>query len=356
MMDGFAVIAADLGGGPTELEVVDTVRAGGASARRLQRGQAIRIMTGAPVPDGADAVVMIEQTTAPLEGNGDRIVINAESCRAGQNILTRSSVMARGETVMPAGAVVRAEDVGLLAEAGCASCHVICKPSLSVIATGDELIPFDQQPAASQIRNSNAPMLAAMAKPLCWQVVDLGIATDNREELHQLMQHGLSCDVLVLTGGVSAGAADLVPDVLADLGVEKIFHKVAIKPGKPIWFGKRNDETTGTTLVFGLPGNPVSSLVCFHVFVAPALRQLAGFDAATETVQAILTEDHVQRIGRTTYWPSRLQQSELGWQITPLNWKGSADLKTLATANCFAVFAGEQSEFHVGDRVAVLRI
>ncbi len=356
MMDGFAVIAADLGGGPTELEVVDTVRAGGASTRRLQRGQAIRIMTGAPVPDGADAVVMIEQTTAPLEGNGDRIVINAESCRAGQNILTRSSVMARGETVMPAGAVVRAEDVGLLAEAGCARCHVICKPSLSVIATGDELIPFDQQPAASQIRNSNAPMLAAMAKPLCWHVVDLGIATDNREELHQLMQHGLSCDVLVLTGGVSAGAADLVPDVLADLGVEKIFHKVAIKPGKPIWFGKRNDETTGTTLVFGLPGNPVSSLVCFHVFVAPALRQLAGFDAATETVQAILTEDHVQRIGRTTYWPSRLQQSELGWQITPLNWKGSADLKTLATANCFAVFPGEQSEFRVGDRVAVLRI
>ncbi len=351
MMDGFAVRAADLRDGDA-LAIAGQVTAGAEFAATLESGQAVQIMTGAPVPRGADAVVMLEQTATT-----DQLVRVLATVVPGQNIMRQGTAMRCGEAVMHSGAMIRSEDIGLLAEAGVSVAQVIRKPSLSVIATGDELIDVAGQPAGSQIRNSNGPMLAAMAKAFCDRVTDLGIGPDVPKLLASRITLGLRSDVLVLSGGVSAGVADLVPGLLRTAGVRQVFHKVSIKPGKPIWFGVLESDDGPSKLVFGLPGNPVSSMVCFRVFVAPALQRLAGSAEPTaDGISGRLTQSHRQKPGRTTYWPSRLETKNGGSEITPLAWKGSADLKTLAEANCFAIFPGDQEDFVRGQAIrAIIR-
>ncbi len=356
MMDGVAVRAADFADGIREFECVGEILAGDDSSTVLAAGQTIRIMTGAPVPAGADAVVMIEETNAREPSGNSQIRITGNRCDAGQNILRRAATMACGQRVFPAGHRIRAHDVGVLAESGAARCRVTGQPSLAVIATGNELVPVNTRPHGSQIRNSNGPMIAAMAGPWCCEVVDLGIAPDTAGELQRSIETGLQSSVLVLSGGVSAGVADLVPRVLEQAGVEPVFHKVSIKPGKPIWFGQLpRAASEPPTLVFGLPGNPVSSLCCFHVFVRPALEYLAGRNDTPELPAAWLATDHRQRAGRTTYWPAAWSFNEQQQRIVrPLDWKGSADLLTLSAANCFAVFDGDRSAFSAGSPVPIL--
>ena len=348
MMDGFAVRAADVDSPPVKLEIVARVLAGASFEGEVDQGKAAQIMTGAPIPAGADSVVMVEQT----EEADQQVTINAD-VRKGQNVLPKAAAMRNGQSVMDAGTFIRGEDVGLLAEAGNAECTAIRRPSLAVIATGDELIDAALKPAGSQIRNSNGPMLAALAGPYCQEVINLGIGPDDPKLLSGKIQKGLNSDVLVLSGGVSAGVADLVPGLLQEAGVQQIFHKVRIKPGKPIWFGLKRHDNGRRTLVFGLPGNPVSSMVCFRVFVAPALLRLAGRDSQDESYRGRLATDHSHRPGRTTYWPSRCERTDDGLAVTPLNWKGSSDLRTLAEANCFAVFDGDSESFAAGHAVQV---
>jgi molybdopterin molybdotransferase len=351
MMDGFALRAADANGGNATLRVAGRIMAGSTFEGRLPAGQAVGIMTGAPVPAGADAVVMIEQTTV-LQ---DHVTVQAKVIK-GQNIMTRATAMRSGEVVMPSGRRVRAEDIGLLAEAGVAEAAVIRRPTLAVIATGDELIEVARKPTGSQIRNSNGPMIAALARPLCREVSNLGIGPDQPDLLGARIREGLSHDVLVLSGGVSAGAADLVPGLLQQAGVRKVFHKVRIKPGKPVWFGVLPRDEGAATLVFGLPGNPVSSMVCFRVFVAPALRRRAGLDGAEQAMIGCLAVEHSQRPGRTTWWPCRLAGGTDETEVWPLDWKGSADLKTLAEADGFGIFPGEQANFAAGQRIGFVRM
>jgi molybdopterin molybdotransferase len=225
---------------------------------------------------------------------------------------------------------------------------------VAVLATGNELVPADRRPAAGQIRNSNGPMLCALVAGAGGIAVDLGIGRDDAEPLSELVARGLGEDVLVLSGGVSAGVLDLVPRVLSELGVEEVFHKVRLKPGKPLWFGvtRRGDRRT---LVFGLPGNPVSSLVCFELFVRPALGRLAGrADNALPTVEARLTQPYAQRGDRPTYFPVRLRREAAQATVELLNWHGSADLQTLAQANGLAVFPADQQHFDAGDWVTVV--
>ena len=356
MMDGFAVRSADILAGRTKLEIVERITAGDQPSVAVESGTASQIMTGAPMPNGADAVVMVEQTEELNVAGQSIVIIKNDHFRSGQNVLLRAAAMGCDEVIVPAGHLIRSEDVGLLAEAGCSHCDIIPKPSVSILATGDELVALDQKPAASQIRNSNGPMLRALASELCGKANDMGIGRDDRDELLQKIQTGLESDVLILSGGVSAGVADLVPSILNELGVDQIFHKVKIKPGKPIWFGIRKRESGSNTLVFGLPGNPVSTMVCFHVFVAEAMRKLAGRDDQTQYAVSQLTAEFRQRPGRTTYWPSTLRKDDTGWQLTPLDWKGSADLRTLARANAFAVFPGEKSELEPHEMISVLKI
>ena len=357
LVDGYAVMAADLAGGKADLDVTEEVAAGAVPHRAVTRGTSIRVMTGAPVPDGADAVVMIEQSE-PIAGGGqgDRVRLSAEPVVAGQNIMRRATSMARGDRVLSAGHELRAIEIGVLAEVGRAHVRAVPKPTVAILATGNELVPLEVKPEAGHIRNSNGPLLAAAARSAGAAGIDLGIARDEPEELRRTIAYGLTFDVLVVSGGVSAGLFDLVPGVLEALGVRKVFHKVSIKPGKPLWFGVLADES-GERLVFGLPGNPVSSLVCFELFVRPAIARLAGrADGALAETTAALAVEHAHRGNRPTYHPARLTVADGRTTVEPVRWQGSGDLRALTAANAWACFPAGDRTYPAGRAIRVLRL
>jgi molybdopterin molybdotransferase len=336
----------------TPLKVVEEVTAGQVPQRAIHPGQATRIMTGAPLPSGADAVVMVEQT----EAAGDAVVIQQARLRPGQNIMRRAASMSRGQAVLPAGTLLRPIEVGLLAEVGRHQVQVFERPRVAVLATGNELVESRLIPGPGQIRNSNGPMLTALAEAAGCTAVNLGIATDDLHDLRRAIAAGLEHDVLLISGGVSAGVLDLVPRVLGDLGVEQVFHKVNLKPGKPLWFGRRAASGASATLVFGLPGNPVSSLVGFELFVRPAVQKLRGLlPRGLATARARLAVDHKQRGDRPTLWPARLEDhgDDAVRSVTPLAWQGSGDLRTLSAANCLAFFPAGDRLFSAGEPVMV---
>ena len=279
VVDGYAVIAAEVADRPAVLDVLEEVTAGQVPTHPVRPGTAVRIMTGAPLPSGADAVVMVEQTEqidSPERGAAAlaRVRLASQRVTPGQNIMRRATSIARGDVVLRAGARIGAAEVGVLAEVGCVRPRVVPRASVAVLSTGNELVDASHKPAAGQIRNSNGPMLLAAVAAAGARAVDLGVARDEAGDLSERIERGLKADVLVICGGVSAGVLDLVPQTLERAGVERVFHKVNIKPGKPLWFGVHG--TPPARLVFGLPGNPVSSLVCFELFVRPAIGRLAG--------------------------------------------------------------------------------
>jgi molybdopterin molybdotransferase len=347
LMDGYAVRAADLPEGRGDLTVIEEVTAGQTPRRAVGGGQATRIMTGAPLPEGADAVVMVERTRQ-LDGTGVRV--EDAPPKPGQNILQRGREMRDGETVLRTGAVLRPQEFGLLATVGRSALRVHPAPRVAVLSTGDEVVEAPQMPGPGQIRNGNGPMLTAQVARAGGVPNYLGIARDRPESLRPLIAEGLRASVLVLSGGVSAGKLDLVPGALQDLGVAAHFHKVAMKPGKPVFFGTRGD-----TLVFGLPGNPVSSLVCFELFVRPALRRLCGHaDPGPRLVRAALTEDFAYRTDRPTYHPAWLEADANGWRVRPVPWFGSPDLRGLTRANAFVVFPVGDHRHRAGEVCSVL--
>ena len=349
MMDGYAVRAADLPEGKGVLAVVAEVTAGQVPHRAVGPGEAARIMTGAPIPEGADAVVQVERTRT---ADGGRVQIEDRPPAPGLNIMPRGREMRRGDTVLTAGTVLRPQEFGILATVGRTSARLHPAPRVAVLSTGDEVVEADVVPGPGQIRNGNGPMLLAQVRRGGGVPHYLGIARDRLESLLPLVKQGLEADVLVLSGGVSAGKLDLVPGVLRELGVRAHFHKVAMKPGKPVFFGTRD-----TTLVFGLPGNPVSALVCFELFVRPALRKLSGHaDPGPALVTAALAEDFTYRTDRPTYYPARLESGEGGWRVRPVPWHGSPDLRGLAAANAFMVLPPGEHQHWAGQGFAVLRV
>lgn len=347
LMDGYAVRAADLARGGRTLNVVEEVTAGQTPRLAVGPGEATRIMTGAPLPSGADAVVMVEQTL-PLDGN--LVQIDAKEIRPAQNVMHRGREMRRGEKVLTAGTVLRPQEFGLLATVGRTAVQTYPRPRVAVLSTGDEVVEAPQFPGPGQIRNGNGPMLLAQAARAGGIPRYLGIARDGVDSLRPLISEGLRSSVLILSGGVSAGKLDLVPGVLRELDVEAHFHKVAMKPGKPVFFGTRQG-----CLVFGLPGNPVSAMVCFELFVRPAVRRLMGHAfAGPLLVSATLAEDFASRTDRPTYYPSRLEETSQGRQVTPVPWFGSPDLRAVTQANAFLVVPAGESKHVSGDTVTVL--
>lgn len=348
LMDGYAVRSSNITAAHTTLPLAGTVTAGDPPPVALAAGTAMLIMTGATVPAGADAVVIRELTQA----DGDAVTIEQFPVGPEQNLMRAGQICRQGSTVLDAGHMLRSPELGILAEAGLSSVKVIARPTVSVLPTGDELVPVGQPIQPGQIRNSNGVMLCAMADELGCPVIDLGIGRDDRDQLQALVKQGLRANILVLSGGVSAGDLDLVPEVLASCGVSEVFHKVRLKPGKPIWFG----QAESGTLVFGLPGNPVSSLVCFRLFVEPAIRQMAGVPhQAARRHTALLANTYSQRGDRPTYFPAWASLAEDGQQqLEVLPWLGSSDLHTFTKANCLAVFPAGQTKFAAGATIEYL--
>ncbi len=265
-MDGYAIHAADA---PGALQVVGHSAAGAPETRRVGRGEAIAISTGAVVPAGADAVVPLEQT----EPAGNRVQI-VSAVAQGDNIRPQGGDLRRGDVVVPAGATLGPPQLGAIAASGCATIECGRRPVAAVLATGSELRPPGTALGPGQIYESNTVLLEAQLRAAGAEPVVLGVVGDDEEATRAMLTRGLEHDVLITSGGVSVGEHDLVRAGLAALGVDEVFWRVAVKPGKPVAFGVR-----GSTLVFGLPGNPVSSLVDFELFVRPALRALQGADA-----------------------------------------------------------------------------
>jgi molybdopterin molybdotransferase len=361
LMDGYAVRSEDISAGGTELTVVDEVTAGRIPSRAVESGQATRIMTGASIPDGVDAVVKVEDTE---EAGENRVRILADSAQPEQNLIRRGTSMKSGEVVLDAGRPLRAQELAALAEMGCHQVSVRRRPTMAVLATGDELVPVSEKPGPGQIRNSNETMLAAQIDQAGGKSVPLGIARDERSHLREKIEAGLQHDVLLLSGGVSAGKLDLVPSELERAGVEQVFHKVRVKPGKPVWFGVLrggNGPAPGASgrrnscLVFGLPGNPVSSMVCFELFVRTAIRRLCGQqEAKPRSVSARLTHPHIHKDDRETYFPAAFEWSGEGPKVTLMKWHGSSDLQSTRNANAMAVFPAEPREHSAGDLIDVL--
>ncbi len=352
LMDGYAVRSADLAGGPAVLAVIEEVVAGQVPGKPVGPGQATRIMTGAPLPAGADAVVPVEYTYLLA---GERVQCNG-AARPGDNVLPRGREVRKGDAVLRAGRVLRPQEFGMLATLGRTDALVVPPPRVAVLATGDELVEPALTPGPGQIRNSNAAMLLAQAARAGALPHSLGIARDHIDSLRPLVQEGLrSAHVLVLSGGVSAGKLDLVPGVLAEVGVVPHFHKVHLKPGKPMFFGS-SDGHAGRRLVFGLPGNPVSSLVCFELFIRPALLRLAGRLDDPARCRARLTADFPYRCDRPTYHPARLLADESGWCVEPVPWFGSADLRAFLEADALLVLPAGDHVHRGGQWFDVLRL
>jgi molybdopterin molybdotransferase len=327
LMDGYAVRCADLKDGTANLPVQAEVMAG-QLAPVLLAGHAIRIMTGAPVPAGADAVVQIEHTQGLPN---DLVGIRTKQPRPGHSILPRGREMKARDIVLSAGALLGPAQLGLLALVGRAEVRAVPAPRICILATGDELVEAPRAPGPGQLRNSNGPMLTAQAVRAGALPHYLGIARDDATTLRSMLSEGLESPILVVSGGVSAGKMDLTPGALQELGVTPHFHQVEMKPGKPLFFGTR-----GETLVFGLPGNPVSSYCCFELFVRPAIRKLAGAtNPEPRWMQAELVDEHKYSSDRPIYHPARLENVGGMNQVRLLPWFGSPDLRALSQANSF---------------------
>jgi len=363
LMDGYAVVSSDRA---EVREVLEEIGAGSVPRRPVTPGTATRLMTGAPLPEGADAVIAFEQTE-PID---DRTVRFLQTDPApGQHMLAVGAALRIGQRVLEPGIVLRPIEIGILAEIGHAVVSVQPRPNVAVLATGNELVAANEKPSAGQIRNSNGPMLAAAIARAGGAAIELPVARDDRHELRQLISRGLDADVLLLCGGVSAGKFDLVPDALAELGVDQVFHKVALRPGKPLWFGvKKSDQRQ--VLVFGLPGNPVSSFVCFELFARPAIAALGGRGfMVPPLVAARLSHDFQYKGGRASCLPARLSGTGIRSRrpgepdgsssngdlprVELLPWHGSADLVALEQANALVRLGTEPQRLSAGTLVEV---
>ena len=346
-MDGYAVLAADVENPPVELRIAGESRAGGGIPGTLKSGEAIATMTGAPVPEGANAVQVIEQCEIIDGGRKVRIL---KPVKTQENIAPRGSEAKAGNVVLAAGHLVGPAEIAVMATFGYSEVQVYGKPRVAIFATGDELVEFDQMPQPDQIRNSNAYCLASQLRLMGLEADYLGIVRDDREELRQKMLSGLERDVLIITGGVSMGEYDFVRDVFQDLKLEILFSKVAIKPGKPTVFARR-----GNNLVFGLPGNPISALITFECFVRPVLGRLCGMaHPELPRMKGELLADMRQSPGRTAFLPAWVTWQDDGWKVDPLRWKSSADIIGFTGANATFIFPKNRDLLSRGEIVEIM--
>jgi len=338
--DGYAVRSSDL---PGELAIIGEVRAGEVFERAIQAGEAVEIMTGAPVPQGADTVVMVEHT----EKAGTRVRIDRKQ-DPGDNFGPTGSEARAGALVLETGKRIGFAEIALLAMVGHECVQVFRKPRVAILPTGDEIVEAGEKPATHQIRNSNAWSLAAQVER-AGGIPDIQpIARDNRDSTRAAIERGLEADLLILSGGVSAGKYDIVEAVFSELGATFYFDRVKIQPGQPLVFGSVKGKQ-----FFGLPGNPASTMVTFELFARAALELLGGaMTAPLPMLRAKLTREFRHKPGLTRFLPAIL--SEDGAAITPESWHGSGDIPSLARANAFLVADADRERWASGDDIRVL--
>jgi len=346
-MDGYAVIAADVASAPATLKLIGLSAAGHAFKGRLKRGQCVRIFTGAPVPKGADAVVIQENT----EADGKNVAV-LQPVKPEQNIRFAGLDFRKGEALLPAGLMLGARDIGLAAAANAPKLAVRRRPVVALIATGDELVLPGGKPRADQIVSSNSHALAAMAEHLGATVINFGIVKDDLKATERAIARAAKADILVTTGGASVGEHDYVQEALKNSGVAIDFWKIAMRPGKPFMYGRRKGQH-----VLGLPGNPVSSLVCARLFLKPLIDALLGLPAGDDLVEARLGASMKENDSRQDYVRATLVEAADGTRTAiPFNKQDSSMQRTFRDAQAlivrppFAKVAGQ------GDVVNILRM
>jgi molybdenum cofactor synthesis domain-containing protein len=350
-MDGYAVRAADVANAPARLDIVGESAAGAGWHHEMKAGEAVRIMTGAPVPAGADAVQQVELTR---EANGSHSVEILEPVELGRSIVRRADEIKAGETVLRAGEDINAQTIATLASFGYAQVRVGRRPRVAVMATGSELVNVDERPGRDQIRDSNNYMIEAYAKLAGATVERLPLAGDDRDELKREMTAAIErCDILITSGGVSMGVYDFTKIAFKDLGAEIFFERVALRPGKPTVFGR-----IGNTLVFGLPGNPVSVAVTFNLFARAALRAMQGANEPTlRHDHAVLCRDVKGSPDRESYLPAVLRTDEKGTLLAePLKWGGSSDFVSFARATALINVPAIGNRVPAGSIVRIVKL
>jgi molybdopterin molybdotransferase len=342
--DGYAVRSKEAVPG-AQLKCVGEIKAGDTVRDTLASGTCLQIMTGAAVPAAADAVVMIEHTSR----DGD-VVGFERAAQQGQNIVPRGSEAAQGQTILAPGMRLGYAELALAAQVGAVQLQCAQRPRMAILSTGDEVVLIDETPGPFQIRNSNSVSLAAQVRIAGGEPVVLGNAADRTEDLGEKIERGLKEDALVLSGGLSMGKYDLVETVLKAMGAEFFFDAVAIRPGKPAVFGVCQGKP-----VFGLPGNPVSTMVTFELFVAPAIDLLSGAQArALPLVEARLGEAMKEKPGLAHFLPARVEWHDRVPKVEALQWQGSGDIAALARGNCFLVVPADRENIEAGERVSIL--
>jgi molybdopterin molybdotransferase len=342
--DGYAVRSKEATPG-AQLKSVGEIKAGDTVREALAVGTCLQIMTGAAVPAGADAVVMIEHTSR----EGD-VVRFERAAQTGQNVVPRGSEAAAARTILAPGMRLGYAELALAAQVGAVRLQCAQRPRVAILSTGDEVVLIGETPGEFQIRNSNSVSLAAQVRIAGGEPVVLGNAADRIEDLGEKIERGLKEDALVLSGGVSMGKYDLVESVLKAMGAEFFFDAVAIRPGKPAVFGICQGKP-----VFGLPGNPVSTMVTFELFVTPAIDLLSGAQArALPLVEARLGEALTEKPGLAHFLPARLEWRGRAPEVKALKWQGSGDITALSKANCFLVVPADKEKLEIGESVSVL--
>lgn len=353
--DGYAVRAEDLSTLPTTLHVIGEIKAGSANASlNVQPGQAASIMTGASVPAGADAVVMVEYTTR----SGDGVEIT-RSVRTGENVVAAGAEAKRGDRLLSPGMKLEPAAIGVAASTGRSHLLVYSKPRVAVLSTGDELVDIDLPPGPHQIRNSNSYSLAAQITVAGGEPLLLPIAPDEPVRLRELIEEGSESDLLLITGGVSMGKYDLVEQVLTEMGGEFLFTGAQIQPGRPVVFGRMPWGSSGVSnqfkYFFGLPGNPVSTMVTYELFARPIQEALSGATPRKLVwLHARLTSEFKTTPGLRRFLPGTLSGEFSKSKVEIVRWQGSGDIAAAARANCYVVIPPDRERIAEGEWVGVM--
>lgn len=354
--DGYAVRASDLSTVPATLEVVAEAKAGGTVVPPIVSGQAVSIMTGAPVPDGADAIVMVEFTSRA----GNRVEVQ-RTINPGDNVVPVGAEGRKGDVMLAQGMRLDYAAIAVAAAGGRSRLVVYSRPRIAVLSTGDEVVDIDVLPGPNQIRNSNSYSLAIQITQAGGEPVLLPIAPDEPNRLRELLREGLESDLLLIAGGVSMGKYDLVEQALSDLNAEFLFTGAQIQPGKPVVFGAvpstagANETSMSQKYFLGLPGNPISTMVCFELFARPLVEALAGMPPRKLSfVYAKLKTDIKTKLGLKRFLPANLSGEFENSQVELVHWQGSGDLGAVARSNCYIVIPPDRERIPSGEFVPVL--